>query len=118
MDLDRFFVGFSQSRRIFRALRAEFDRLPSVTMAVTKSQIAFRRRAAFAWAWIPDRYLRGKHAPLVLSLAFRYRDLSSRWKQVVEPAPGRFIHHLELAGAGTIDRETSEWIWEAWAEAG
>jgi Domain of unknown function (DUF5655) len=88
-----------------------------VSMAVTKSQIAFRRKRAFAWAWIPDRYLRGQHAPLVLSFAFRYRDSSPRWKQIVEPSRGRFMHHVELNSPAELDQEVTQWLWEAWAEA-
>lgn len=118
MDLEGFFEGFELSRTLFNLLRRAMDRLPAVSMAVSKSQIAFRRRRAFAWAWIPDRYLPGRHAPLVLSLAFRYREPSRRWKQVYEPRPGRFTHHLELRSPNDLDEETVHWIWEAWAEAG
>ena len=118
MDLESFFEGFESSRSLFDLLRRAMDTLPAVSMAVSKSQIAFRRRRAFAWAWIPDRYLRGGHAPLVLSLAFRYREPSRRWKQVVEPTPGRFTHHLELRRPNDVDEEVVQWIWEAWAEAG
>jgi hypothetical protein len=113
-----FFEGFEPSRTLFDVLRMAMDRLPVVSMAVRKSQIAFRRRRAFAWAWIPDRYLHGGHAPLVLSLAFRYREPSRRWKQVFEATPGRFMHHLELYSPNELDEEVVYWIWEAWAEAG
>ncbi len=118
MDTEEFFLGFEDSWPIFAAVRRAIDRLKPSSMAVTKSQIAFRRRKAFAWVWIPDRYLRGSHAPLVLSLAFRHRDPSPRWKQVVEPAPGRFMHHMELNSAGDLDEEVLRWMSEAWAEAG
>jgi len=33
-------------------------------------------------------------AALVLSLSLAQRNASSRWKQTVQPAPGRFMHHL------------------------
>ena len=50
--------------------------------SVTKSQVAFARGRTFAWAWVPDRYLGGGHAPLVLSVALSHRDDSPRWKPV------------------------------------
>jgi hypothetical protein len=84
---------------------------------VTKSQVAFRRRKAFAWAWVPDRYLGSGHAPLVLTLALARRHSSPRWKQIVEPAPGRFTHHLELYAAFEIDGEVRSWLQEAWEAA-
>jgi hypothetical protein len=117
MDVDDFFRGYEQSRPLFDALRHTIADLPSVYMAVSKSQIAFKRRRTFAWAWIADRYLRGRHAPLVLSVAFHYRDPSPRWKEIVEPAPGRFMHHLELQSPDDLDQEVTQWLWEAWAEA-
>jgi len=84
---------------------------------VTKSQVAFRRRRAFAWAWMPGAYLRGQVAPLVLTLSFRRREPSPRWKEVVESYPGRFAHHLELRSTAEIDDEVRAWLQEAWAAA-
>jgi hypothetical protein len=117
MTLDEFFAGWEESRRVFDALCGAVETTGATDIRVTKSQVAFRRRRAFAWAWVPDRYLRGKHAPLVLSLPFRHRDPSPRWKQVVEPAPGRFMHHLELHSVGEIDDEVRAWLQEASASA-
>lgn len=85
----------------------------------TKSQIAFRRRRAFAWAWVPGQYLRARDlAPLVLSISLPRRDPSPRWKEVGEPSPGRFMHHLELRSPGEVDVEVEGWLAEAWAAAG
>lgn len=115
--LDEFFSGYERSRQIFDKLFAAIDKLGLVEMHVSKSQIAFLRRKAFAWAWVPDRYLRGKHTPLVLSLTFAKRNDSSRWKQIVEPSPGRWMHHLELYSVGDIDDEVKRWLREAWEAA-
>lgn len=117
MTLDEFFDGYEPSRAIFNALRKSVDAIGPAEMGVGKSQIAFRRRVAFAWAWVPDRYLRGGHAPLVLSVSLRRHDASPRWKEVVEPSPGRFMHHLELRDVGEIDGEVCQWLAEAYAEA-
>jgi len=117
MTLDEYFAGQPDSRLIFDALRSAVDALGPVQIRVTKSQVAFRRRRAFAWAWMPGMYLRGKHAPLVLTLSLRRRDLSPRWKEIVEPAPGRFTHHLELCSTADIDDEVRSWLQEAWAAA-
>jgi hypothetical protein len=84
---------------------------------VTKSQVAFRRGRAFAWAWMPGRYLHGNHAPLVLTLVFADRSESYCWKEIVEPTPGRYTHHLELHSASDIDDEVQGWLCEAWESA-
>ncbi|UCH61972.1 MAG: hypothetical protein JSU77_09185 [Fidelibacterota bacterium] len=113
MTLDEFFAGCDESRQIFEPLHRVVDGLGPAKLRITKSQIAFRRRRAFAWAWMSGRYLRGEHAPLVLTVAFQRRDPSPRWKEIVEPAPGRFTHHLELNSAADIDDEVCAWLREA-----
>ena len=116
--LQEFFADSPTSRSLFDHLVALLDSLDPFDMRITTSQIAFRRRIAFAWAWLPAKYLRGRGAPLVLSIALRRRDPSPRWKQVVEPAPGRFMHHLELHQPGGLDAQVQAWLQEAWQLAG
>jgi hypothetical protein len=117
MTLNEFFAGHEASRPIFEALREVIEELGPVEMRVTKSQVAFYRKKAFAWAWIPDRYLHGQHAPLVLTLGFPHLDPSPRWKQIAQPYPGRFTHHLELYSVTDIDAETRSWLQAAWEAA-
>lgn len=114
----QFFAGHPESQRIFEAVRDAVAAFAPAELRVTKSQIAFRHQKPFAWAWRPDQYLGGKHAPLVLTLAFRHRDPSPRWKEIVEPAPGHFTHHLELRSAAEVDDEVQAWLRAAWALAG
>lgn len=85
---------------------------------MTKSQVSFRRRKAFAWVWMPSQYLHRKAAPLVLTFCFYERDISPRWKEIVEPAPGRFTHHLGLYSVAEVDDEVRNWLREAWMTAG
>ena len=53
--LEAFFRGQPLSRQIFDALRGLIDELGPAEVAVTKSQIAFRRARPFAWAWMPGQ---------------------------------------------------------------
>ena len=115
-QIDAFFEGRAAARRLFDTVRTAIERAGAVKIRVTKSQIAFSRRRGFAWAWTPDRYLRGS-APLVLSIALRRRDDSPRWKEVVEPTPGRWMHHLELRAKSAVDRDVRAWLDEAAREA-
>lgn len=118
MTLGEYFGGADVSRALFDAVSAEVDSLGPCEVRVTKSQVAFGRARAFAWTWMPDRYLGPGHAPLVLSIALRRRDGSPRWKQVVESSPGLFMHHLELYCEQDIDGEVANWLGEAAGEAG
>jgi len=125
LTLDEFFEGAEASRELFEGLRAAMDEVGDAEVRVMKSQVAFRRRKAFAfkgqktfaWAWMPGKYLHGKVAPLVLTLALTRRDASPRWKEVVEPKPGCFTHHLEIYSKDQIDDEVHLWLKEAWLAA-
>jgi hypothetical protein len=118
MDITEFSVDWPESAKIFETLRTAIENLGEVEIRVTKSQIAFRRRTGFAWAWVPGKVLGGNRPPLVLILSLRRRDSSPRWKEVIEPVPGRFKHHLELTKAADIDDQILLWLHEAWVEAG
>jgi len=115
ISLDEFFAGREPlSRELYEAVLAEVEALGDVEVRVTKSQVAFGRRARFAWAWMPGKYIRGEVAPLVLTVDLHRRDPSPRWKEIVEPRPGRFTHHLELRSADQLDDEVRAWLREAW----
>lgn len=117
MTIDEYFDGKDESRQLFDALRRVIETVGAAEIRVTKSQIAFRRNKAFAWAWMPGKYLRRKAAPLVLTLGFRHKDTSPRWKEIVEPAPGWFTHHLEIYSTSDIDDQVRDWLRDAWMEA-
>ena len=118
MTLAAYFAGDGAARKLFDALSAIVEQIGPAQIQVTRSQVAFRRRKAFAWAWRPAQYLGGERAPLVLTLGFRHRDTSPRWKEIVEPRPGYFTHHLELHAVADLDDEVRAWLSEAWAAAG
>ena len=117
MTLDEFFAGRDDSRQLFDVLRIAIEAIGPVQLRTGKSQVSFRRRRAFAWVWIPARYLRGKHAPLVLTISLNRRDTSDRWKETVGPLSGRFTHLLELQALSDIDAEVAGWLREAWEAA-
>jgi isopentenyl diphosphate isomerase/L-lactate dehydrogenase-like FMN-dependent dehydrogenase len=116
-SIDAFFAGYAESRPIFDALLRLMNEIGLAEMRVTKSQIALRRIKAFAWIWVPGKHLRGKIAPLVLTVNFPAPDPSPRWKEIVEPARGRFMHHLELYSTQDLDAEVTAWLRKAWLAA-
>lgn len=115
MTLDEYFKDQAESRKLFEAVHKSVNAIGPAELRVTKSQVAFRRKKAFATVWMPAKYLHRKAAPLVLTLGFRKRDASPRWKEIVEPKPGWFTHHLELHSTKDIDDEVREWLRAAWA---
>ena len=117
MTLDEYFDGNDESRQLFECLREMVESLGPVEILVQQSQVAFRRNKSFAYAWMPGKYLRCRGAPLVLTIGFRRRDMSPRWKKVVEAAPGRFTHHMEIHSPNDIDNQVCGWLQEAWSQA-
>lgn len=117
MTPEEFFAGKPLPHTLFTLVAQMVGALGPASLSTTKSQIAFRRRRAFAWVWMPDRYLRRPAAPLVLSIALPWRDRSPRWKEVAEPAPGRYMHHLELREPAELDAEVRAWLRQAWDAA-
>ena len=68
--------------------------------------------------WWPARYLKSD-VPAVLSIALPRRlEHSRRFKEVVNPAPGVWMHHLELRSIADLDDEVAGWLGEAREEAG
>jgi hypothetical protein len=118
MTLEEFFAGYDHSFQLFAALRQEIVKIGPAEMRVQKSQVSFRRLRPFASVWIPGKVLPRAAPPLVLTLGFRFRDDSPRWKEIVEPHPGRFTHHLELYSVEEIDDQVRAWLKAAWDEAG
>ena len=84
---------------------------------LTATQVAFRHRIGFAWLWLPGAWLAIRRRRVVLSLALRQRLDSPRWKQVVEPYPGRWMHHLEVRDLAALDDELAGWVAAAYAAA-
>jgi hypothetical protein len=87
------------------------EALAGVTAEIrtTRSQVAFRRARAFAWVWPPGRYVRST-APAVVSFALPGRLSSPRIKQVVEPRPGTWMHHVEVRSPDEVDGELVGWL--------
>ncbi|MBN1250228.1 MAG: hypothetical protein JXC32_21365 [Anaerolineae bacterium] len=109
-----FFVGCPTARELFESMCDIIDTLGEHDIRVTKTQIAFRRHRSFAWVWMPGRHLRGEVAPLVLTVGLHRREPSPRWKEIVEPYPGRFTHHLEIYAVDDIDGEVRDRLRETW----
>lgn len=118
MEPEDLFAGHDVAPAVLERLRLVLAELGPVELRATKSQVAFRRARAFAWLWRPGQYLGGDVAPVVLSVALGRRDGSSRWKEVVQPSPRHWMHHLEVRDPDEIDDEVVEWLREAADRAG
>jgi hypothetical protein len=112
-----FLDGHATASAVYETVRQRLGELGPFETRTTKSQIAFRRRRGFAYLWLPGQDLRGPHADVVLSIALDRHDASSRFKEVVQPTPGRWMHHLELGDPDDVDAEVVRWLEEAARDA-
>lgn len=117
MDLHGYLAAHEDSRELFDELRRVILQLGPVTETFSKSQVAYRGIRTFALVWTPGQYLGERGAPLVLSVALPERDADRRWKEVVEPRHGVFMHHLELRVTDDIDDQVQGWLSAAYAAA-
>jgi Domain of unknown function (DUF5655) len=116
-DPETLFAGDPEGLAIFYAVEHAVSELGDVTLRVTKSQAAFRRRRGFAYVWPPGRYLT-TDVPAVLSLAVD-RDLASpRVKEVSHPTRNVYMHHIELRSASEVDSEVLGLLRTAFEAAG
>lgn len=117
-QIDEFFAGRPLGRAVFDRVSELLAGTPDCQVRVTKSQIAFRRRRAFAWLWTPGRWLTGPAAEVALSVSLGRRDQSPRFKEVVQPTPAHWMHHLEIRDVADLDDEVAGWLREAADRAG
>lgn len=115
---EEFFAGHPLGQAVYDRVLSLLSSAGPVEVRVSKSQVAFRRSRGFAYLWLPGRYLSHPAADVVLSVALGRPIDSPRWKQVVEPAPGQWMHHLEVRDVADIDDEVTRWLLEAADRAG
>jgi hypothetical protein len=113
-----FFAGDEVAEQLYAAVARVVEPFGQVTVAPMKSQIALRRgHRTFAALWRPSQYVAGRRAPLVLTVFLPQRDPSPRWKEVVQPGPRHFTHHLEILRAEDVDAQVERWLRAAWEAA-
>ncbi|MEV4706369.1 DUF5655 domain-containing protein [Actinoplanes sp. NPDC049316] len=117
MTPEQFFDGSPAGLALYRALAAAVGALGPAEVRVGKAQISFRRRKGFAYVWRPGQYVTSS-VPAVLSFGLPIRLHSPRIKQVVQPAPNVWMHHVELWEPAQVDAEVHSWLEAAYANAG
>ena len=117
-QVDEFFAGHPLGRAAFDRVAGLLAGIADLAVTVSRSQVAFRRRRAFAWLWLPDRWLTRPAAEVVLSVSLGRQDPSPRFKEVVHPARAHWMHHLELTDLADLDDEVAGWLREAADRAG
>ena len=112
-----FFTGAPTGAAVFGWTSGVVAGLGPAVVRLSATQVAFRHRIGFAWIWLPGAWLAHPGAEVVLSLGLPHHVDSSRWKQVVAPYPGRWMHHLEVRDPVDLDDELAGWVAAAYDAA-
>lgn len=110
------FRGFPDGLAICHRVQQAVSTIGAASVAVTKSQLAFRRRRGFAYVWRPGQYV-DSDVPAVLSIALSHEVTSDRFKSVVHPSMNVWMHHIELHDISQVDDEVCGWLADAYASA-
>lgn len=112
------FSGRPESLHLFQEVRRFIESLGPVTVEATKTQVSFGAKRKFAWVWLPQIWIR-KQPDISITLTI---DLDrcvrhDRMRQVVEPYPGRWTHHIVIHQESDFDEDVRGWLREAYAFA-
>jgi hypothetical protein len=113
--VQKFFLGKSTQHHLFDLLKQYIQTLGFVEMKVTKSQISFSNKRQFAWVWLPMPW--DKKRPkdsTVLSFSLGEKTVHPQIVQIVEPYPGRFMHHVILEKESDINDDVKKWLKRAY----
>jgi hypothetical protein len=108
-NLETLFPTGTPGHQIFGCISAAIEELGASDVHVTKSEAAFRRRRGFAYVWRPGQYVNSA-VPAVLSIVLPSPLESARFKQIVQPSPNVWMHHLELNSPQDVDQEVRHWL--------
>lgn len=101
---------------LYESARRLVESIGPVTVRVTKTQVAFAVSRQFAWVWLPPAWARNRPQEcIVLSFAARQQIEHTRIVQVVQPYPGRWMHHVIIEQESDLDEQIEEWMVEAYA---
>ena len=116
MDELFFFDGKPEELALYEALLDRLAELGAFSTVAHKTQISLKNRRVFACVSIfrvlPKRLLPAHF--LVLTLGLPYPLDAPRIAAKTEAQPGRWTHHIVLAGASELDAELLEWVRQAY----
>ncbi len=102
----RLFSDKPRQLGLFSLVREYIRSIGQAAVKESRTQVAFARRRQFAWVWLPQPWER-KRPPgsIVLSFSLPRRVTDPRIAQAIEPYPGRWMHHVIIAGEPDFDDE-------------
>jgi len=112
--VESLFPGKPVQLRLYRHVRDFIASLGEVTIDVHKTQVSFRRKRKFAWVWLPMPWdTRRPPNSIVVSFSLGAPVDDPRIAQVVEPHPGRWMHHVIIQTESDLSEDVKGWLKDA-----
>ncbi len=111
-----FFCNSPEALPLYEAVREIICACGSgISISVKKTQIGFSTKRGFAWVWFPGHKPQTKKSvSIMISFGLGYPVTDGRIQHVVQPYPGRFMHHMPLTDVYQADEQLQEWLREAY----
>jgi hypothetical protein len=117
--IEALFQHYPDALRFFHSVLGYVESIGPVKMKVTKTQVSFTAVTAFAWVWLPQMWVKKRpESSITLSFSLGHRVTDGRIAEVVEPRPGRFMHHVIIEDESGFSRDVQEWLREAYIYGG
>lgn len=108
-----------KAQKLFSLVCKFLNSLEGVESVTRKTQVTFRHRRGFAWIWLPQMWIKKQpRGSITLTFGLDHQVRDRRIKRSVEPYPGRYTHHVVIAGAAEFDARVKTWLREAHELAG
>lgn len=111
------FAGHPRRLALYRAFRDRVLALgDDIEIAPKKTQVTFRTKRAFAWAWLPQLWNRSRpDASVTISFEADHPVHDTRIVDTVRTGDARWTHHLVVEDEGDLDDEVGAWFADAYA---
>ena len=91
------------------------SRYPDLTLRQDKTQWCYRTKHPMLMVWLPIHEVKNRPASyMVLSLPLDHRLIDPAFVEVVEPYPGRFMHHLLYGPDTPLPEGFGDWLDQAY----
>jgi hypothetical protein len=111
---EKLFVGKPVQLRLYLHVRNFIASIGEVSVEASKTQVSFGRKRKFAWVWLPMAWdTRRPPTSIVVSFALGQPVDDPRIVEVVEPRPGRWMHHMIVQTESDLSEDVKGWLTQA-----
>ncbi|XUX00288.1 MAG: DUF5655 domain-containing protein [Dehalogenimonas sp.] len=110
-DHEALFKDRLVSLNLFNQVRFYIESLGPVNVEFMKTQVSFGSKRKFAWVWLPQMWIKKQPEDnIVLTIGLDRKLESPKITEVVQPYPGRWVHHIVIGKEADFDAHVRGWL--------